>query len=182
MILAEEVEAPEGVNAIKWYLLTSLPINTLEEAFEKVQWYKRRWLIERFHYILKSGCQIEKARLVDVERIRRAISIYSIVAWRIGWITYEGRNNANESCERVLSKEEWTVLYCISNETHNISQKPPTIGEAVVMIAKLGGFTARKPDGDPGLKVIWRGLQKLNNFMVGWQMSKLINNPIVIGT
>lgn len=182
VILAEEVDAPEGENAIKWCLLTSLPVESVDEAFEKVQWYKCRWLIERFHYILKSGCQIEKVRLEDVERIKRLISIHSIVAWRIGWITYESRNNAKESCEKILSKEEWTVLYCVVNETQNIPKKPPTIEEAVIMVAKLGGFRARRSDGNPGVKVIWRGLLKLSNIMIGWQMARLVVQPKHMGT
>ena len=182
IILAEEVDAPKGENAIKWCLLTSLPVESVEEAFEKVQWYKCRWLIERFHYILKSGCQIEKVRLEEVERIKRLISIHSIVAWRIGWITYEGRNNAKESCEKILSKEEWTVLYCVVNETQSIPKEPPTIEEAVIMVAKLGGFTARRSDGNPGVKVIWRGLQKLSSIMIGWQMARLVVQPKHMGT
>ena len=182
IILAEEVDAPKGENAIKWCLLTSLPVESVEEAFEKVQWYKCRWLIERFHYILKSGCQIEKVRLEEVERIKRLISIHSIVAWRIGWITYEGRNNAKESCEKILSKEEWTVLYCVVNETQSIQKEPPTIEEAVIMVAKLGGFTARRSDGNPGVKVIWRGLQKLSSIMIGWQMARLVVQPKHMGT
>jgi hypothetical protein len=162
--------------------LTSLPVESVEEAFEKVQWYKCRWLIERFHYILKNGCQIEKVRLEDVERIKRLISINSIVAWRIGWITYEGSNNSKESCEKILSNEEWALLYCVVNETQDIPKRPPTIEEAVIMIAKLGGFRARKSDGNPGVKVIWRGLQKLSSIMIGWQMARLVSQPKHMGT
>lgn len=181
VVSAEEINAPAGIEPIKWFLLTTIPINCVEDGFKIVQWYKYRWLIERYHHILKSGCEIEKLHLEDVERVKNAIAIYSIVAWRIAWLTYESRNNSDTSCEKILSKDEWQCLYCVVNETSNLPDKCPTILEATIMIAKLGGFMARKSDGNPGVRVIWRGWRTLNNILIGWNTSKMVIHPKDMG-
>ena len=173
-ISAKEKNPPQGVKPIEWFLITSVPVLTLEDAFEKVQWYKERWKIERFHYVLKSGCKIEELQFDTVERIIKTISIYMIIAWRILWLTYESRENPNNSCEKILQKDEWKVLYSIVNETKSMPNEPPSIKEVTRMIAKLGGFMGRKGDGEPGCKVIWRGLRRLADILEGWRASLLL--------
>lgn len=181
VVLAEEVDPPSGIKPISWFLLTTMPVKCIEDAFEKVQWYKHRWIIERYHHILKSGCEIENLHLEDVERVKNAIAVYSIVAWRIAWLTYESRNNPDASCERILSKDEWQCLYCVVKETTDLPNKCPTISEAILMIAILGGFMARKSDGNPGVKVIWRGWRTLSNILIGWRASKMAGHPKDVG-
>ncbi|MCW8177245.1 IS4 family transposase, partial [Verminephrobacter aporrectodeae] len=34
-------------------------------------------------------------------------------------------------------------------------------------IARLGGFLARKRDGEPGVKTIWLGMQRILDFAAG---------------
>ena len=50
---------PEGVAALHWVLLTNLPIASVEDAQRGVRFYSYRWLVERFHFVLKSGCHFE---------------------------------------------------------------------------------------------------------------------------
>jgi hypothetical protein len=147
---------------IEWYLITNIPVNSFDEAMEKVRWYIHRWKIERFHYVLKSGCKIEELQQETVERIRMLIPIYSIIAARLLCITYLARTNPDISCEVVLEEYEWQVLYCIANKTKKPPEKAPTIKEAVLLLARVGGFLGRKGDGEPGVVVIWRGYGELN--------------------
>ena len=165
IIQAKEIDAPKGIEPIEWNLATNIEISSLEEAFEKVQWYVHRWKIERFHYVLKSGCEVEKLQERTVESLKKMILINSIIAIRILFITYIARENPEESCQIFLEDEEWKVLYCIVNKTNTLPGKPPTARQAVAYIAKLGGFLGRKSDGEPGVKVIWRGLNELNIVM-----------------
>jgi hypothetical protein len=65
----------------------------------------------------------------------------------------------------VLEEYEWQVLYCIANKTKKLPEKIPTIKEAVLYLAKLGGFLGRKGDGDPGVVVIWRGFRELSTIL-----------------
>jgi hypothetical protein len=87
VILVEEENRSPGVSPISWLLLTSLDINGLEDVVCCVSWYTHRWLIERYHYALKSGCGIEKLQLETARRIHMALATYSIVAWRLLWLT-----------------------------------------------------------------------------------------------
>ena len=143
--------------SIEWFLITNIPVKSFDDAMEKVRWYIHRWKIERFHYVLKSGCKIEELQQETVERIQKLIPIYSIIAARLLCITYLARTNPDISCEVVLEEYEWQVLYCIANRTKIPPEKAPTIKEVVLLLARVGGFLARKGDGDPGVVVIWRG-------------------------
>lgn len=157
----QEINPPEGVEPIEWYLSTSMDIASLDEAAEKINWYIHRWKIERFHYILKSGCEIEKLQNRRAERLQKLILVYSIISARILGMTYMARQHSEEPCTMFLEEEEWQVLYCIANRTSTVPQTAPTIKEAVSYLAKLGGFLGRKGDGEPGAKVIWKGLNEL---------------------
>ena len=80
------------------------------DAERAVRYYALRWLVERDHFTMKSGCQVERLQLQTAERLDRAVATYSAVAWRLLWLTYEARRHPEQSCERVLPREEWEVL------------------------------------------------------------------------
>lgn len=165
IVYVQEINPPSGVEPIEWYLVTSLEITSLDEAIEKITWYVHRWKIERFHYILKSGCAIEKLQNRKAERLQKLILIYSIISVRILGMTYLARQFPEEPCTLYLEEEEWSVLYRIVHQTSTVPLTPPTIKEAVTSIAKLGGFLGRKGDGEPGVKVIWQGLCELHTVL-----------------
>lgn len=173
VIWVEEMEPPPGEAGLSWLLITTLTVNTLAEAEQCVRWYALRWLIERNHYVLKSGCQVEKLQLAEEERLERAVAVYQIVAWRLLWLTYEARRNPAQSCEAVLEREEWQALYCLVHKTHQPPQEPPSLAEAIRWIAQLGGFLARKADGPPGVKTLWRGWRTLQ---VATEMFRVLRN------
>ncbi len=170
VVLAEEVQAPEGVTPVSWLLLTTMPVSDYEEAVQIVLWYRLRWLIERYHFVLKSGCRIEELQLETMQRLERALATYCIVAWRLFWLTYEAREAPAASCELVLQPEEWQALYATIHQTLTLPEQPPTLHEAVGWIARLGGFLGRQSDGEPGAKVIWRGLRRLADITTTWRL------------
>ncbi|MBC8080928.1 MAG: IS4 family transposase [Gorillibacterium sp.] len=161
IVHAYEIHPLEGVEPIEWFLITNLAVTTVAEAMEKVRWYVHRWKIERFHYILKSGCEIEELQEREAERLKKLILMYSIIAIEILSITYLARETPDAPCETLFEKQEWQVLYRIANRTSELPTAVPSIKEAVSYLAKLGGFLGRKGDGDPGVKVIWKGLKEL---------------------
>jgi hypothetical protein len=167
-VLAEEFDAPEGVAPIRWLLLASWPVLTLSAALECVAWYRLRWLIERYHYVLKQGCQVEALRLETPERLERALATYSIVSWRVLWLSLAARQTPDASCEVVLARHEWQALACATQRTATPPAAPPTLRQAVRWIAQLGGFLGRTADGEPGVKVLWRGLQRLTAMTDLW--------------
>jgi hypothetical protein len=167
-ILVDEIDPPKGVTPLRWILATTMPVNSLEDALHYVHWYTYRWRIERYHFVLKSGCQIEDSLLKTVEAMKRAITTYSIVAWRLLWLTYQARQTPNAPCTMVLDDFEWQSLCAKIYPSKPIPLEPPTFREAVRMIGQLGGFLGRKGDGEPGVKLLWRGLRRLHDFSQGW--------------
>lgn len=177
-ILVREEGAPEDEEPLEWLLLTTLGVESLEEALEYVKWYSLRWLVERYHFVLKSGCRVEKLQLETAERLERAIAVYSIVAWRLLWLTYQARQSPEDSCEIALERHEWEALYCTIHRTNKPPPEPPTLKQAVRWIAQLGGFLGRKSDGEPGVMVIWRGWRRLEDIANTYQ---LLRTPIDMG-
>jgi hypothetical protein len=163
VISASEISAPDGISPAGWYLVTSIIVDSVDLAIWCVEKYALRWIIERYHFTLKSGCQIEELQLETTESIERALAVYSIVAWRLMHITYLARKDPDIPCTKVLSDDEWKALCCFTEKTTTPPKRPPTLKEAVTLIAKLGGFLARKGDGVPGLEVIWRGFRRLDD-------------------
>jgi hypothetical protein len=169
-VLVEELSPPPGTKAVCWLLLTTLPVASLEQAVDCVQRYGRRWLIERYHFVLKSGCGIEKLQLEQGVRLQRAAATYSIVAWRVMWLTYQARAYPDDCCLSVLQQHEWQALYATTHRTLTMPPSPPTLREVVHWIAQLGGFMGRRGDGEPGLKTVWRGLSRLSDITATWQL------------
>jgi hypothetical protein len=158
-----EVNPPPDAPGIHWVLLTSLPVTTVEAAWQVVNWYQYRWLIERFHYILKSGCRIEDRQLRAEHRLERLVAVYSGVAWQLLWLTYQARVTPAAPCTRVLSAVEWQALFLFTQKSKSLPATPPTLHQATRWIGQLGGFLGRKGDGEPGVQVLWRGWSRLQD-------------------
>jgi Transposase DNA-binding/Transposase Tn5 dimerisation domain len=173
-VLIEEINPPAGETPVRWFLATTLPVESLTQAKTCVQYYVRRWLIERFHYTLKSGCLVEQRRFEIFENICRAVACFSIAAWRLLWLMTEAREHPDQPCTVVLSQPEWEALEAVAQQRFHRPARgqPPTLGEAVQLIGKLGGHLGRKRDGPPGIKTLWRGLSHLSYITTGWLLPR----------
>jgi Transposase DNA-binding/Transposase Tn5 dimerisation domain len=168
LVVVDEPEPPAGTKPLRWLLWTTLAVDDWDAAVQVVDIYRARWLIERYHYVLKSGCGIEHLQLEAADRLERALAICCLVAWRLLWLTYQARETPDEPCTTVLERHEWQALYCTVHQTPQPPAEPPSLREAVRMIARLGGFLARAGDGEPGVKTIWRGLIRLDDIAATW--------------
>lgn len=156
---------------ILWRLLTDLPTAGVEEALRHVRWYALRWLIERYHFVLKSGCQIETSQLHTLQRLERLLALCSAVAVRLLWMTYSARVYPQAPCTVAFSTVEWQVLYRQQRKTAIVPAEPPSLHQAVRWLALLGGFMGRTGDGQPGVKVLWRGLTRLQDIVTGFLLA-----------
>ncbi len=154
-------EGKDEEDIIHWKLLTTLEIKNISDALQCVKWYTFRWLIERFHYVLKSGTKVEELQLKDAESLQKAIAVYSMAAFRVMQLVYESRHHPEVSCEVVLTKAQWKTLYMLIHGNNQIPKQPPSLQQAVMWIGRLGGHLGRKSDGPPGLKTVWQGYQQL---------------------
>ncbi|NEQ87497.1 MAG: IS4 family transposase, partial [Moorea sp. SIO2I5] len=168
VIKAEEENPPPGVKPVRWLLLTTLEVTCFEDVVQCLRWYSYRWLIERYHYVLKSGCRLEQLQLETADRIHRALATYTIVAWRLLWITYLALTHPDTPGDTVLETHEWQALYCTIHQTHSPPEVPPNLRTCVRWIAQLGGFLARNKDGEPGVKTQWPGLRRKLDYAQTW--------------
>jgi len=149
-------------------LLTTLEVKDFEQACEKLIWYTKRWGIEIYHRTLKSGCKIENRQLGNVERLETCLAIDMVVAWRIYHLTKLGRETPDLPCTVFFEDSEWQALVCFVHKIPIPPEKPPSLKEAVRMVASLGGFLGRKSDGEPGTQTTWLGLQRLDDITAMW--------------
>ena len=165
-IHAQERGTPQDRDKIDWKLLTDLPVDSRQEAAEKLDWYAQRWKIETFHKILKSGCRAEEARLRTAERLVNLIAILCILSWRIFWITMLNRTQPEASPDDAFTELD---QYLLDELVPDKPAKHPaaTLAHYIVKLARLGGYLARAHDPPPGNIVIWRGLSRLTDIELG---------------
>ena len=105
------------------------------------------------------------------------MALYVIVAWRILSLTYLGRSEPDAPATRVFTREELAVAGAAVTHRACAAGETPTLRTALRWVARLGGFLGRKSDGDPGVKVLWRGLRRLADLVEGTRIARMINSP-----
>jgi len=165
VVRATEIEPPAGGVPIEWILLTTLTVDSFAAACRCVHHYALRWRVERFHYTLKQGCMVERLQFEDAHTLQNALALYSIVAWRLLWLTYTARQQPQAPATELLPPLELRVL-------EEATQAPvPTAREALRALAQLGGFPTNPSAKEPGVKVLWRGLRRLEAMVEGWLLA-----------
>jgi len=176
-VRAQEIGAPEGVEALCWMLLTTCEVLDFAQAIEKLDWYTRRWGIEVYHRTLKSGCKIEERQLGSACRIEACLAIDMVVAWRVFHLAKLGRETPHIPCTVFFEEAEWKALCAHTTKNPIPPPQPPSLRDAMRMVATLGGFLGRKADGEPGTKSIWLGLQHLEDLAAMWKFMAINYAP-----
>lgn len=161
-----EANPPHAVEGLEWILLTSTPTQTLEEMCERRDWYACRWMVEVFHDIEKNGCSEEKRRFETAERLEACLAILSLTALRIFQLRTALESQPHEAAEQAATREEIQVLRRFLRQGNG----PMTVRDFVRGVARLGGFLGRKHDGAPGVQTLWRGYQRLQDLLLGYQL------------
>ena len=163
-----EDSPPEGDEGIEWYLLTTMQIESVKDAEKCLRWYCLRWRVEDWHRILKSGCRIEEAAHKTAERLRRSIAINLVIAWRIMLMTLLGRETPELPVEVLFSDLEIEVLNAYAKKK---AHKPLLLlGDAVRLVAQMGGYLGRKNDPPPGHQLMWHGYSYLQLLCEGFSL------------
>ena len=168
IVHALEENPPANTQPVEWFLLTTIKVSSSEEAEQCLRWYVLRWRIEDWHRVLKSGCGIEDLAHKTAERLRRAIAINLVIAWRIMLMTLMGREVPELPAELLFSDIELKTLRAYAKKKHLTS--PLLLGDAVRLVAKLGGYLGRKNDPPPGHQIIWQGYMVLQAMCMGFAL------------
>ena len=175
VIHAREINCPRQRDPIEWKLLTDLPVSSLQEAVEKLDWYAMRWKIETFHKVIKSGCRAEDAKLRTAQRLTNLLAIYCIIAWRIFWMCMINRTAPLAPASSVFTETERRLLRHADPKPTRANNK--TVADCLRAVARLGGYLSRAHDGPPGNMVLWRGFTRLMDIHLGYCLAaKLVGN------
>lgn len=158
-IVARECDAPTGVKPIEWRLLTNRSADTAAAVAELIDWYRARWEIEILFDVLKNACRVEALQLGAIERVERALALYLVVAWRIAHLMRLGRTCPDLDAALFFDPDEIEAAYLLHDKA---PPEQPRLNDVLRQIARVGGFLARKSDGEPGVKTIWLGLKDVH--------------------
>ena len=148
-----EPQPPEGVQGLEWVLLTSVPTDTLEQAWERVDWYRARWIVEDYHQGLKTGCRVEQRQLQSYEGLRRLLGLLAPAAVRLLQLRAAARQSPEQLASQVLPTDLVQVVAALAQ----VPAAQLSTQRCWYTIARYGGYLGRKGDGPPGWKTLWKG-------------------------
>jgi len=166
VVVVREPNPPAGEIPVEWLLVTTLPIDTLEQVRTVVAYYCIRWSIEVLFRTLKSGCRVEERRFEHIDRLQPCLGLYLIVAWRVLFVCHLGRNCPDMDCEAIFEPSEWKAVW-VKVKGQKPPQKAPRLSEIVHLIASLGGYVER-PQSEPGTQTLWIGQQRMYDLAWAW--------------
>ena len=170
-----ERAAPEGVEALEWFLLTTLPVASLADAEQVLEWYRLRWRIEDWHRMLKSGCKVEYLGHRTGQRIERAVTIKAVIAWRLAAMTLLGRETPELPSEVFFTQIQLRVLRHFASKRGLAA--PGNLGLAVRTMAILGGYLYRAHAPPPGHQKIWEGWTRLTIMSEAYELKDYFEPP-----
>ena len=165
-----ETAPPEGEKPLEWFLLTSVRVESIEAALETIGHYLRRWRVEDFFRVLKSGCRAEHLGFHSAERLERALTIQAVIAWRLMLMTLLGREVPECDAELLFSDVE--LRFLADYATDSGLSAPNTLAGAVLLVALLGGYQNRKHDPPPGHQIMWRGYERMSIATLGYRIAE----------
>jgi hypothetical protein len=178
-VLAREVSTvPKGESRIEWLLLSSVDVESVEEAMDVIAAYAKRWRIEEFHKTWKSGaCRVEDTQLHSTEAVLRWATILAAVAVRIERLKFLSRTQPMTPAGVELTPTEIEALILMKRKRKKRTETipadiKPTIADVTRWIAELGGYTGKSSGGPPGTIVLRRGLERLHYAVEGFELAK----------
>ena len=127
VVQVREIDPPPGEDAVEWLLITTLPIDTIDNVRKIIQYYTMRWMIEVFFRVLESGCRVEERRFEHVDRVLNFVAVALVVAWRVLMVCRLGRSCPDLDCEAIFEPSEWKSVYVAVHQTAPPKQ-PPRLG------------------------------------------------------
>jgi hypothetical protein len=170
VVYVVEVNPRARTEPIRWVLLTSLPVDTFDQAWTVIEYYEARWLVEEYHKALKTGCRVQDRQLKAAGRLEAMVGLMSVAAVRLLQLKSLARTSPEIPAQRVVPRVWLQILKAARKGLQRVHDL--TVGQFYREVAKLGGFLGRKGDGEPGWITIWRGWEKLNNFVHGVSLAR----------
>ena len=161
-----ELHPPADEEAVNWVLLTTEPAGSADEVAAVVDHYSARWRIEEFFKALKTGCSIEKRQMTDYESLTRVLALFIPIAWHLLLLRSLARAHPSPPAASILAPVSLTVLRALAAQRKHTLNENPTVHDALLAIAALGGHLKR--NGAPGWLTIGRGYDELLSATAVW--------------
>lgn len=158
-----EEEAPEGEEPLEWILLTLVEVTNCEQAWQRADWYRCRWTVEDYHQCLKTGCRMQERQVQSAERLMRLLGLLSPMAVRLLQLRDLSRQSPDLPAAQVIEPEALAIVAARAGQ----SSQTLTSGGFWTEVARMGGYQARKSDGPPGWKTLWKGWLYLQTLVEG---------------
>jgi len=165
-----EVDAPTGQTPLEWILLSNVPTTTRQQAWERVDWYECRPMIEEFHKAQKTGCGMEQLQFTTRKALEVTIAMLSVVAVQLLRLRDLSRQADDRPASDVVDEPyiEALSLWRWKQAKLALSAK-----EFLYALARLGGHQGRTADRLPGWLVLWRGWTELQRLVEGMLLGRL---------
>ena len=167
VVLVEELNGPQDGTDISWLLITTLPIDSVEEILREIDYYVARWTIEIYFRVFKTGCRVEKIQLETMHRVKNCLAFYRIIAWRVMYLTYLNRECPSLPCDVVFTESEWKSVWSVTNG-NELPDTPPALSEFMPLLTRLGGYNNRPSESPPGPQAVWVGIRRMTDFAAAW--------------
>lgn len=168
-----ETHPPQGQEPLEWMVLTTVPVLCPADAWEVVQWYRWRWMLEDFHKALKTGCRIEQRSLQSVKALWNMLAVLTPIAVRLLLIRQAAQQAEETPALEVVSQEVIRVVISLDKRHRTIS----TAKELWHAIARLGGYLDRSCDGPPGWQTLWKGWMRVMFTLEGVHLATHFSSP-----
>jgi hypothetical protein len=158
-----EEQTPTREEPLEWILVTSVSTTTLEQAWEHVGWYEHRWIVEDYHQCLKTGCRLEERQVQSADRLIRLLGFLSPLAVRLLQLRDLARREPERPAHEVLDPNLLAIVAVQTAQTPALL----TTGAFWQAVAQMGGYLARRGDGPPGWKTLWKGWLRVQTLLEG---------------
>ncbi len=158
-----EQQPPVGQQAVEWLLFTTLPVHSAKQVATIVDNYLARWTIEEFNKALKTGCAYESREFETLHALLIILAISLPIASELLWLRSRARNQPDTPATDVLTKQQIEILRRLGSRP---MPAKATAHDALWAVAGLGGH--QKRNGEPGWLVLYRGMQTLLTYEVGY--------------
>jgi hypothetical protein len=158
-----EEQTPVGEEPLEWMVLTSVSTTTLDQAWERVGWYEHRWVVEEYHQCLKTGCRLEERQVQSAERLMRLLGLLSPLAVRLLQLRDLARRDPERPAHEILDTDLLAIVAAQTDQTPALM----TSDAFWKTVAQMGGYLARRGDGPPGWKTLWKGWLRVQTLLEG---------------
>ena len=173
LIETREVSIPPGgEKPAQWWLWTTLPARTIKQVKRVLLIYRARWRVEDYHRVGKTGCKVERRRLLEGEALQKVIAMQAWVGTQIWRLRDEAKEKPEQDCEKYFTVQEWKMLWAQHHGRPWRSRDgQPTLAEVTKWLGGLAGHLGRNRDGFPGAELLSRGLYALSWLVQGRKLT-----------